>query len=400
VGGTRWIEALAELAVVFGANLQPGQIVSISTEPGKEELTRAIAAAAYARGAKFVDVSTFDYRVKRARLLHAGRDTLAYVPPWYGERANALGDERAAIIGLSGPVDPGVMEGIDRSLLGIDMLPRIKETSILVEKRLNNWCVVPCPTAGWAAIVHPELDVGAALERLWDEIAHVCRLADGDPVAAWEARFMQIESVAARLDGLALDAVRLEGPGTSLTVGLLPESKWLGARMSTIDGIVHAANIPTEEVFTTPDPERVDGVVTSTKPLFVSGGMVHGLRVRFEGGRAVEIDADSGAETLRGLAARDQGAARLGELALVDRFSRVGQLETVFFDTLLDENAASHIALGKAYADAVDGEESLARINRSEIHVDFMVGSDAVAVTGVTRDGADLPLLHGGEWRV
>jgi aminopeptidase len=169
--------------------------------------------------------------------------------------------------------------------------------------------------------------------------------------------------------------------------------------MTTAGGIVHVPNIPTEEVFTTPDPARVDGIVRATKPLFVAGAMIEGIRVRFEGGRAVEIDADQGADTLRALAARDEGAARLGEVALVDREGRIGPLDTVFFDTLLDENAASHIALGQGFEFTVD-EADHGAINRSQIHVDFMIGGNDVAVTGTTASGETVPVLLDGTWQI
>jgi aminopeptidase len=169
--------------------------------------------------------------------------------------------------------------------------------------------------------------------------------------------------------------------------------------MTTAAGIEHAPNIPSEEVYTTPDPERVDGTVGSTRPLFTAGDLIRGLRVRFEGGRAVEIDADEGAETLRTLTARDGGARRLGEVALVDRESRIGMLETIFYDTLLDENATSHIALGQGLDSGV-GDADLARINTSEIHIDFMIGSNELDVTGLTKDGGEVPLLRGGAWQI
>jgi aminopeptidase len=280
------------------------------------------------------------------------------------------------------------------------MLPALRESATLVNERTTNWTVCPCPTPAWATLVHPELNADAALERLWEQIAHVCRLDEPDPVAAWKARFEQLIAVAGKLDAAALDALRFRGPGTDLQVGLLPGSRWLCARFSTVDGIVHAPNLPTEEVFTTPDPVRVDGVVTATKPLFVAGALITGLRVRFEGGRAVEIDADEGAETLRALSARDEGAARLGEVALVDREGRIGPLGTVFYDTLLDENAASHIALGQGFAFAVEGQADTERINRSEIHIDFMIGGNDVDVTGVRRDGSEVPLLRDGAWQL
>jgi aminopeptidase len=394
------VRRLAELIVRFGANVQPGQIVSISSEPGKEQLARAVADVAYAAGAKFVEVRVFDLHLKRSRAVHADLGTLSYVPPWYGEHILALGANRAAAITLTGPVEPHLMDGVDPDRLGRDMLPRVRESEQVLNDRSLNWTVAPCPTLGWARLVHPELDPPDALERLWLDIARVCRLDDPDPVAAWNERLDRLIAVAATLTTLRLDALHFMGPGTDLTVGLLPTSRWTGARISTADGIVHAPNLPTEEVFTTPDPDRTSGIVTSTKPLFVAGALITGLRVHFEGGRAVEIEAERGAETLRALTGRDPGGARLGEVALVDRESRIGQLGTVFFDTLLDENAASHIALGAGLELALDGDEDHARVNRSEIHIDFMIGSDDVAVTGITAAGTRLPLLRGGAWQI
>ncbi|HCC58128.1 MAG TPA: aminopeptidase [Solirubrobacteraceae bacterium] len=394
------IRRLAELVVRFGANVQPGQIVSVSSEPGKEPLARAIADVAYAAGAKFVDLRVFDLHFKRARAMHADPDTLDYVPPWYGEQILALGEQRSAVITLTGPVEPHLMEGVDPERLGRDMLPRVRESEQVLNDGTLNWTVAPCPTPGWAKLVHPDLDGPAALEQLWSDIAHVCRLDEPDPVAAWNTRLDRLIEVARKLTGMRLDSLHFKGPGTDLTIGLLATSRWTGARIATVDGIVHAPNLPTEEVFTTPDPERTSGVVTSTKPLFVAGALITGLRVRFEAGRTVEIDAERGAATLRALAERGPGAARLGEVALVDRESRIGQLGTVFFDTLLDENAASHIALGAGLEMALDGDADHARMNRSEIHIDFMIGSDDVAVTGITVDGSEVPLLRGGAWQV
>ena len=391
---------LAELAVRFGANMQPGQIVSVASEPGMEPLARAIAEVAYEQGAKYVDVSVFDVHVKRARALHADPQTLSYVPPWIGARVLALGEHHAASVALTGPVAPRIMDGIDPALLGRDMLPHVKESSEVVNGRKTNWTVVPCPTPGWAGALHPELPTDEALARLWQQVGHVCRLDEPDPVAAWRSRLARLVAVSEKLDALGLDTLHYDGPGTDLTIGLLPSSRWLCAQFSTAAGIVHTPNIPTEEVFTTPDPERVSGVVRATKPLFTSGVLITGLSVRFEGGRVVEVAADHGAGTLQALSERDLGAARLGEVALVDRESRIGALDTVFLDTLLDENAASHIALGQAYEFSVEDEHDRERSNRSEIHVDFMIGSDDVAVTGVTRAGREVPLLRGGAWQL
>jgi aminopeptidase len=392
--------ALAELLVRFGANVQPGQIVAVSSEPGKEPLARAVAEAAYGQGALFVDLSMFDIHFKRARAMHADPDTLGFVPPWYGTRMRALGEHRCAVISLTGPVAPRIMEGIDPARLGKDMLPSIRESTEIVNEQTINWTVAPCPTPGWAELVHPGLSPDQALERLWQQISHICRLDEEDPVTAWEARLQALTEAATKLDALGLDALRFDGPGTALQVGLFRSGRWRCGALSTIDGIAHRPNIPTEEVFTTPDPERVEGVVAATKPLVVSGVTITGLRVRFEGGRAVEIDADEGAGTLRGLSQRDDGAARLGEVAIVDRDGRIGNLDTVFFDTLLDENAASHIALGSGLEFPVEDEDERARVNHSGIHVDFMIGGPEVSVTGVRADGSEVPLLVGGAWQI
>jgi aminopeptidase len=393
------IERLAELAVRFGANVQRGQVVAIGTEPGKEDLTRALAVAAYRAGARFVDVTSFDLHVKRARILYADEDTLDYVPPWYGERLLALGEQRAARVGLTGPVAPGLLNDLDPARAGRDQLPFLKEAAKVVNDRTTNWTAIPCPTPAWAQLVFDGVGPEEAYTRLWEQILHVCRLDEDDPVATWQARADTLVDVAARLTERRFDALHFEGPGTDLRVGLLPTSLWMAARFETIDGIVHMPNLPSEEVFTAPDPERVEGTVASTKPLVVGGTIVRGLRVRFEGGRAVQIDADEGAGVLRRYAERDEGSSRLGEVALVDGEGRIGPLGTVFYDTLLDENAASHIALGSAYAFTV-GEEDHGRINESAVHIDFMIGGPGVNVTGITADGERVPVLHGGAWQV
>lgn len=397
--GSDYVRPLAELAVQLGANVQPGQILSVVSEPGKEPLARAVAEAAYRRGAKFVDLYMFDIYLKRARLLYADPDTLGYLPPWLGAQLLALGEHRAASIALTGPVAPHLMDDLDPALVGKDMWPWLKEIPEVVEARTTNWTGIPCPTDAWAALVHPGDEPAEALGRLWREIAHICRIDEPDPVAAWRSRLDQLVEVAGKLDALALDALRYEGPGTALTVGLFPSSRWQTTRFSTVGGIEHVANIPTEEVFTTPDPERVNGIVRATKPLFTSGAVISGLDVRFENGRAVAIDAEQGAETLRTLAAHDAGAARLGEVALVDRGSRIGAMDTVFFDTMIDENAASHIALGHGYGNAVNDNDR-ERMNSSGIHIDFMIGSNDLAVTGLTGEGQEIPLLRDGTWQL
>ena len=393
------LHRFADLIVNFGVNLQKGQILDIASGLGKEELTRAITASAYKRGAKFVDVHYWDPHLKRERVQYAPEEVLDFVPAWYGERTLQLGEERGAAIALSGPIEPHLFDDLDPGRLGRDVFPRVKEWSTVINERTVNWCVAPGPSDKWAELVYPDLEPQAAFDRLWEQILHVCRLDEEEPEAAWKERSKVLRNVAERLTERRFDALHFEGPGTDLTIGLLPTSRWIGGGEETVDGVPHMANLPTEEVFTSPDPERVEGVVRATKPLYTAGRILDNLTVRFEGGRAVQIDAASGAETLRALVDQDEGGARLGEVALVDREGRIGPLDTVFYDTLLDENAASHIALGSAY-DTAAGEEDRERLNRSSIHVDFMVGAADVEVTGITRGGDQVPVLRDSTWQL
>jgi aminopeptidase len=391
---------LADLAVEVAANVQAGQIVTVAADHAQFALARAISDTAYRRGARFVDVQYFDPYVKRARIAHAAEDTLDFVPSWLSYRIQALGTERAARISLAGPSETGVLDDLDPERAGRDQLPFIKDILDVINERTTNWAVIPCPSRAWAVLAHPDLEPDEAEARLCEEIAHVCRLDEPDPVAAWNERADALGAAAERLNERRFDAIHFEGPGTDLTVGLLATSTFHGARDETVDGIVHLANLPTEEVYATPDPERTEGFVRSTKPLVLADGtIIRGLEVRFEGGRAVAIDAEQGAAVMRGRAAFDEGAARLGEVALVDREGRIGRLGTVFFDTLLDENAASHIALGDGFDQGLSDEDR-ARRNRSSIHIDFMIGGDDVDVTGITRDGGSVPVLRGGSWQI
>ncbi len=394
-----WSEKLAQLAV-FGANVQPGQLVAVTSYIGKEDITRRIARAAYERGAKYVDVLYFDQWVKRERIALADEDTLDYVPPWMRDRLLNLSDEHAARISLSGPHAPLALAGLDPARAGRDLLPYLPETGDVVNRMTTSWNIVPVPTPSWAELVYPELDRERALEQLWGDVAHICRLEADDPSEAWLARSAELKANAQRLTDQRFDSLRLHGPGTDLTIGLFSSAHWAAGDLETVDGRRHSPNIPTEEVFGTPDPERVDGHVSATMPLELSGSIIEGIRVEFEGGRAVKIDADSGSDALRAVAARDEGASRLGEIALVDGEGRIGPLGRVFFDTLIDENAASHIALGGAYDHPVEDPAEKARINKSKVHVDFMIGSPELDVDGITGDGQTVPVLRNGTWQI
>jgi aminopeptidase len=394
------LERLADLAVTVGANVQPGQIVCVHTDVERIPLARAVADRAYRAGARHVEVVYGDPWLQRSRIEHGADESIGFAPSWAVDRIREMGEQHVATIRLEGAFDPAALAGVNGERLGRDQPPTRQEMIKLVGNRLVNWSILPAPSAAWAELVHPDLEPAAALERLWEDIVFICRLDHPDPAAAWLDRMKRLREVADRLDERRFSAIAFSGDGTDLTVGLLPSSRWLAASFSRFDGLEHYPNLPSEEVFTAPDPERVDGYVRATKPLDLEGTLVEGLRVRFEGGHAVEIDADSGADVLRARCSLDEGASRLGELALVDGEGRIGQLDTVFYTTLIDENAASHLALGNAYSFSLRDEADRVRANASVIHIDFMIGSPELDVDGVEEDGTRVPLLRGGAWQI
>jgi aminopeptidase len=392
-------DRLADLLVGFGANVQPGQIVDVSGLLENRDLMLAIVERSYKAGAIHVEADYIDLWLKRAKIEYGGDDVLGYAPTWQVERVRGLAEARGATISLASAPAQRILAGLDPQRLGKDVPPTSAEWLKAITEQTVNWTIGPAPTPEWAERVYPGVEPEEALDRLWNDIAFMTRLDEADPVAAWTARMEMLAGVARRLTERRFDRVRFEGPGTDLTVGLLPSSRFHAGGAETVGGIAHRPNLPSEEVFTTPDPARTEGVVRSTKPLELGGTLVSGLTVRFENGKAVEIDADEGADVLRGRAAHDEGASYLGEVALVDGDSRIGRLDRVFYTTLIDENAASHIALGSGFAWAV-GDEHRDRINASEIHIDFMIGSNEVDVTGLSASGDEVPILRGGAWQL
>jgi aminopeptidase len=391
---------LAELSVGLGANVQPGQIVGITSYTGKEELTRAVTCAAYERGARYVDVLYFDPWVKRERIAQAPADSLGEVPPWLIDRLEWLSDKHAARITLNGPSAPRALDGLDPARAGRDLIPYLPNTGAVVNRGTTNWCVVPAPTVGWAQEVYPDVAPEEAYERLWDAVVHVCRLDEPDPEAAWLERMNSLKEVAARVTARHFQAIRLHGPGTDLTVGLFRSSEWHAGDFETVDGLRFCPNLPSEEMFTTPDGARTEGYVSATMPKELYGSIVDGIRLEFEQGRVTRVDAERGADALRAAIERDDGASLLGELALVDGSGRIGPLGTVFFETLLDENAASHIALGNGYELTVTDPAERERITKSEVHADLIIGSPELHVDGITESGESVPVLRGGAWQI
>jgi aminopeptidase len=410
----RTLQIYADLTVRIGLNLQRDQrllIIGPLANGGvaleAAPLVRHIAAAAYAAGARLVEPIWGDEALQAARFLHAPRDSFSEFSAWLPKALFEHVEGGHAVLSIYAN-DPDQLKREPPELVSAVQQATARSVRAFreqISRNQTNWAVVAAAASAWAARVFPDVEPSQQVSHLWEAIGRLCRLDRPDPLAAWEAHLKDLAARTDLLNQKQYAALRYAGPGTDLTIGLPPEHVWVGGRSISASGIRFAPNLPTEEVFTMPHRDRVDGIVRSSKPLSYGGTLIEGFSVRFAEGRVVDVHAESGEGVLRSLIDTDPGAARLGEIALVPHSSPVAQTGLLFYNTLFDENAASHVALGAAYKFTLRGGEAmsdeafeLAGGNRSATHVDFMIGSGELDVTGVLPDGTSEPVMRRGEW--
>ncbi|MEV6343967.1 aminopeptidase [Actinoplanes sp. NPDC051851] len=394
------IGRFADVVVRAGVNIQPGQGVVLNTDTAHLEIARAVVEAAYAAGAGWVEPIWTDGAMRRSAVDHSGLDELRASRPWALQRLREWSEQRVALITLVGDADPHVLDGADPVKASA---VRTEESNLRRGAVLGGglrWTAVGAPNAGWARQVFGEPDV----ERLWDAVGTAMRLDEPDPAEAWRRRSATLGERGAALDALELTQVRYVGDGTDLTVGLVPNAHWTGGGMIDPDGLPYMPNIPTEEVFTSPDRETAEGTLRVTKPLVLNGRLVVGLRLTFAKGRIVAVSAEQGADIVEAQLETDPGARYLGEVSLVDRESRIAKAGIVFHNTLFDENAGCHVAWGQSFPFAVRGglgmsaaERTALGLNSSAVHTDVVVGGEGITVTGTGPKGT-VDIIRDDAW--
>lgn len=401
------LDRLGEVAVHVGLGLQPGQELVMTASIDALPLVRRITEHSYKAGASLVTTLFSDEEATLMRFRNAPEDSFDSASGWlYEGMANAF-KAGAARLAISGE-NPSLLANEDPARVSRANRARSKAympALSLIAGFDINWTIVSYASPAWAKAMFPDDPEDIAVAKLWHAIFAASRVDTPDPVAAWQQHNAELHARTARLNARRYAALRFRGPGTDLTVGLADEHEWAGGASRAKNGIVCNANIPTEEVFTTPHKDRVDGYVASTKPLSYQGTLIEDIVVRFEGGRIIEAKARTGADVLNKVLDTDEGSRRLGEVALVPHSSPISRSGLLFYNTLYDENAASHIALGQSYSkcfingSALTPEELTARgANSSLIHIDWMIGSGEVDVDGITAAGEAEPVMRRGEW--
>ena len=391
------LQRLAELSVRVGANVQSGQLVVVGGLVENAPLMRQIARAAYHAGAHRVESYYRDMHFTRAVIELGPEESLSETMPWDLAMLRTVVAKQGAFIQVSGDPEPTLLADLDGQRVGrAQPVELVNEYTRVISDDLICWAIVPAPNPGWARQVFGTPD----MEALWRAVEKAVRLDDPDPVAAWKRHVARLKELARNLTARRFDSLRYRGPGTDFTVGLLPSSKWKGASEQSAFGVEFVPNLPTEEVFTSPDPRRAEGKLRSTRPLQLGGNVIRDLQFEFHDGRIVKVDATSGADVVRGQLAIDDNANRLGEVSLVDGSSAVGQLDLTFFNTLFDENATCHVAYGSGFAFCVDDPADRAAVNESGVHTDFMVGGPEVEIEGLERGGAWVPVLRDNQFQL
>jgi len=410
----RMLRAYADLTVRVGLNLQPtqrlliiGPIANGGASLDAAPLVREITASAYRAGARLVETLWGDEALLGARLQHAPRDSFEEVSAWLSDALVQHVNGGHAVLSIYAN-DPDQLKDAPQDLVGAVQHATARSVRPFrerISRNQTNWGVVAAAAPSWARRVFPHVDPSQQVDRLWAAIERLCRLDRSDPIAAWEAHLAELAARTDLLNAKQYSALKYAGPGTSLTIGLPPGHLWVGGRSASSAGIRFAPNLPTEEVFTMPHKDRVDGSVRSTKPLSYGGTLIENFSLVFERGRVVDVKAEKNQGVLQRLVDMDAGAARLGEVALVAESSPVAQTGLLFYNTLFDENAASHVALGAAYKFTLQGGDAMsdeafeqAGGNRSAAHVDFMIGSAELDVDGVLPGGRTEPVMRNGEW--
>lgn len=402
------IEKYANLFVTTGVNVQEGHTISLSCSVDNAKLARAIAKAAYEKGADEVLIDWTDDVISRMTYEFQSEETLTNVPKYRIEKMNYLLEKGASRIGIISS-DPDNLSGLDGDKIAATQkavsqaLKPMREAS---QANKISWTLGAAASPKWAAKVFPDLETEEEqVDALWDAIFKAVHLYDEDPIATWAEKDKTLEAKAEELNKENFTALHYTAPGTDLTIGLPKGHRWEGAGSDNVRGERFMANMPTEEVFTAPDANRIDGVVVSTKPLSYAGSIIEGMEFHFENGRVTKVTADKGEEVIQKLIEQDEGAASLGEVALVPHESPISQSGLIFFNTLYDENASNHVALGSAYAFNLEGgtemsEDELkeAGLNRSTTHVDFMIGSSEMDIDGIKEDGSRVPIFRNGTW--
>jgi aminopeptidase len=410
----RKLRTYAELAVRVALNVQPGQRVMIigplangGASLEAAPLAREIAAAAYRAGSPLVETIYGDEQQQLMRFKHGPRDSFGNYSAWLPKALSSHVAAGHGVLSISAN-DPDLLQGEPAELVSDLLQATAREMRPFreqISRNETNWAIVAAASVGWAEKIFPDVPTNDAIERLWDAIGRMCRLDSADPLSAWETHLAGLGARSDYLNARRYSALKYTGPGTELTLGLPPGHTWVSGRSVSANGIPFTANLPTEEVFTIAHRDQVDGTVRASKPLSYGSTLIEGFSFTFERGRIVKMQADRNADTLQRLLDTDEGARHLGEVALVPHSSPISQSGLLFYNTLFDENAASHVALGNAYKFTLKGgnemnDEEFERAggNRSAVHVDFMIGSGELDVDGVLSNGRTEPVMRNGEW--